>query len=443
MEYNKIKNHMRIGVVGSGYVGLVTGAMFSTINHEVICIDADETKIEKLKTGDPIIYEEKLGDILKEALLDKRITFSTNYLDLKNCEAVLICVGTPPKVDGSAELAYVKNSILEAAQNIDSSSIIIIKSTVPPGTCKEMEKCLRDNGYKHQIASNPEFLREGSAVFDFQNPDRLVFGASCEKSFEILRRIYDPQIKEGVPAIETDTTTSEMIKYTSNSFLAIKLSFINEMANLCEYVDADIDELAKGVGLDKRIGELFLKAGPGYGGSCFPKDTSALSNLAASYNCRSAILDSAISSNIARYSMMRDKIKNILGDSREIAIFGVAFKDNTDDVRKSPSIEIIKLLIQDGFKISVYDPVALENFKNLNIKDIEIANSQEEAAKNKDAIVILTEWKEFAKIDWNKMAEAMNGRILIDLRKIADETAAKNAGFKYYTIGKKHSDIGA
>ncbi len=434
---------MKVGIVGTGYVGLVTGAMFSTIDHNVICIDSDNGKIEKLASGNPIIFEQNLGDILNKALLNKQIAFSSEYHDLRDCEAVLICVGTPPSEDGSADLSYVKNAVLEAAKNINSSTLIIIKSTVPPGTCKEMQRLLQENGYEHKIASNPEFLREGSAVFDFQNPDRLVFGTSSDIDTQILRGIYQSQINKKIPTVETDTTTSEMIKYTSNSFLAIKLSFINEMANLCEYVDADIDALSKGVGLDKRIGELFLKAGPGYGGSCFPKDTSALSQLAASYNCRSEILDSAISSNIARYSMMSDKIKNILGERRDVAILGIAFKGNTDDVRKSPSIEIIKLLLQDGFRITVFDPVALDNFKSLNIEDVSIADSVEQASENKDAIIILTEWHEFAEINWNKISGLVRGKILIDLRKITDENAAKTAGFEYYTIGKKYSNNGA
>ena len=427
---------MKVGIVGTGYVGLVTGAMFSTIDHRVICIDSDKAKIGKLASGNPIIFEQNLGDILNKALLNKQIAFSSDYQDLRTCEAVLICVGTPPSEDGSADLSYVQNAVLDAVRSIDSSTLIIIKSTVPPGTCKEMQQLLQENGYEHKVASNPEFLREGTAVFDFQNPDRLVFGVSSDSDVEILRSIYQSQINKKIPTVETDTTTSEMIKYTSNSFLAIKLSFINEMANLCEYVDADIDALAKGVGLDKRIGELFLKAGPGYGGSCFPKDTSALSQLAASYNCRSKILDSAINSNIARYSMMRDKIKNILGVMRDIAILGIAFKGNTDDVRKSPSIEIIKLLLQDGYKITVFDPVALDNFKSLNIEGVSIADSAEQAAENKDAIIILTEWQEFSEINWNKIAGLVRSKILIDLRKIADENAAKIAGFEYYTIGK-------
>ena len=429
---------MKIGIVGTGYVGLVTGVMLTSIGHEIVCVDNDLGKVHRLSQGDPIIYEDGLENLMKEAIRGNKIIFSSNYSDLNSCDSLFICVGTPSKEDGSANLSFVEEAVKNAARNVDRSSLIIIKSTVPPGTCRHMQKSINDLGYNHKIASNPEFLREGSAIFDFSSPDRLVFGTSNPDDIVILKQIYQPQIEKNVEVVETDTTTAEMIKYTSNSFLAIKLSFINEMANLCEYVDADIEKLAKGVGLDKRIGELFLNAGPGYGGSCFPKDTSALSMLAASYNCKSEILDSAIKSNISRYSLMKDKIKSILGNKRNIAVLGIAFKANTDDIRKSPAVEIVKLLLKEGFEISVFDPAALRNFAKLNLPRVTIASSSTEASLGKDAIVILTEWEEFKKIDWQIFAGSMKNKVVIDFRKVADEWAVKKAGFKYFTIGRKH-----
>ncbi len=427
---------MKIGIIGTGYVGLVSGVMFTTESHDVLCIDSDVAKIEKLREGQCIIYEDELDTYLKSAISDGRINFSDNYSHLKFCEAIFICVGTPSNADGSANLSFVYEAAENAARNIDENVLIVIKSTVPPGTCNELSTYLNNKGYKHKVASNPEFLREGSAVFDYNNPDRIVIGASDESSFEILERIYENKIRKNIPIVKAETTTSELIKYTSNSFLAIKLSFINEMANLCEKIGADISKLSEGVGLDKRIGSLFLKAGPGYGGSCFPKDTSALSVLARQKDCASQILDAAIESNLSRFALMSDKIIEATSEGKNISILGVAFKAGTDDVRESPSVEIIKLLIDSGYNISVYDPVALENFMQYNFRNVTCASSIIDCCRGADSVVILTEWEEFSEVDWAKIGEVMNRKVLIDFRKVTDEQLVVKAGFKYYTVGK-------
>lgn len=425
----------KIACIGTGYVGLVSGVMFASIGHNVICIDTDPTKIKQLSAGECTIYEKDLEKYLSDAILNDRIEFSMSYEDIKDISAVFICVGTPPGPDGKANLSYVIDSVLEAANIISDQAIIVIKSTVTPGTCKKLQAMLEEKGCKHKIASNPEFLREGSAVADFQSPDRIVFGGD-EFSLNVLHEIYKPLIDEGVKTVETDVTTSELIKHASNSFLAVKLSYINEMANLCEKIGADVETLSLGMGLDKRIGSQFLKSGPGFGGSCFPKDTLALSNLSRDLGVNASVLDAAIDSNLKRYELMKDKISSICADNKNLAILGAAFKAGTDDVRESPAVNIIELLVSDGFKLKIYDPVALENFMKLNIKHASPATSLVDACIGADAIVILTEWEEFAKIDLAKIAEIVSLKVIIDLRKVIKAEEAKKHGFKYYTIGQ-------
>lgn len=425
----------KIACIGTGYVGLVSGVMFASIGHQVICIDTDQSKIEQLSAGKCTIYEKDLEKHLSAAILNDMIKFSTSYEDIKDVSAVFICVGTPPGPDGKANLSYVIDSILEAASIISDQAIIVVKSTVTPGTCKKLEALLEEKGYKHKIASNPEFLREGSAVSDFQNPDRIIFGGD-KFAFEVLHEIYKPLIDAGVKTVETDVTTSELIKHASNSFLAVKLSYINEMANLCEKIGADIETLSLGMGLDKRIGSQFLKAGPGFGGSCFPKDTLALSNLSRELGVNATVLDAAIDSNLKRYGLMKDKISSICEENKNLAILGAAFKAGTDDVRESPAVNIIELLVKDGFKLKVYDPVALENFIKLNIKNASPATSLEDACLGADAIIILTEWEEFSKMNLAKIGSIVSSKVIIDLRKVIQAEEAKKHGFKYYTIGQ-------
>ncbi|NDB83338.1 MAG: UDP-glucose/GDP-mannose dehydrogenase family protein [Alphaproteobacteria bacterium] len=428
--------YMQLGFIGTGYVGLVTGVMCAHIGHQVVCLDKDGRKIEKLKMGDCIIYENNLAEYMNQQITKGNIVFSSDYQDLQACDVVFICVGTPSDENGGADLGFVKEALLQCAQHLPDSCLFVIKSTVPPTSCQNFQKFLQDKGFSHKIASNPEFLREGSAVDDFLNGARIVAGGDLH-SINIIRNIYNPLIDRGVEFLGVDTTTSEMIKYSSNSFLAIKLSFINEMCDLCEELGADISLLAKGLGLDKRIGSLFLNPGPGYGGSCFPKDTKALSHIAKIHNIASHVLDAAIDSNLARYKLMRNKIRNIIKTPCIITALGVAFKAGTDDIRESPALKILQLLADDGYFIQIYDPVAGKDPANLGISRVKICDNIENASKDSNGLIILTEWQEFSGIEYEEIGKFMSQKRLIDLRLIADHSRAKNAGFDVYRVGAK------
>ncbi|MDX1917494.1 MAG: UDP-glucose/GDP-mannose dehydrogenase family protein [Rickettsiaceae bacterium] len=428
---------MKLGFVGAGYVGLVSGVMCAYIGHQVICIDKDLSKIERLNKGESIIYEKNLQEHLRAQVAQNNIIFSSEFALLKDCDAIFICVGTPKGQDGSADLTYAYSALLECAENVPDSCLLIIKSTVPPTSCENMQNLLKIKGFGHQIAANPEFLREGSAVSDFLNGDRIVAGGNS-KSLETIKQIYAPLLDNGMKFLGCDTNTAELIKYSSNSFLAIKLSFINEISDLCAEINADISLLAKGVGLDKRIGELFLNAGPGYGGSCFPKDTIALSCLAKNYSVPSMVLDAAINSNLARYQKMADKIHTILQKPCIITALGLAFKEGTDDTRESPAIKILNILAEKGYIIQIYDPVVSKNFSNIDISNSNIYDNIEEACKNSHALAILTEWSEFSEINYHLIGKSMSEKRLIDLRLVCNVELAKTAGFDVYLLGKKH-----
>ncbi|MDX2049923.1 MAG: UDP-glucose/GDP-mannose dehydrogenase family protein [Rickettsiaceae bacterium] len=427
---------MKIGCIGSGYVGLVSAVMFAHLEHEVICLDKDISKIDALSKGKCVIYEKDLEKYLIAALKNCKITFTASYSDLSGCEAVFICVGTPSLEDGSADLSQVENSIKELVEHVSDECLIVIKSSVPPLSANKMQEMLYAHGFRNLIASNPEFLREGTAVHDFMNPDRLVFGGQAS-AHEILNAIHKRIIETGAEVVTTDTITSEMIKYCSNSFLATKLSFINEMSDICEKIGADPVILSKGMGLDKRIGPLFLRIGPGYGGSCFPKDTLALKDLATKVGASSKVLNAAINSNLSRYKLMSDKITDICSGLKTLAIFGTAFKGGTDDIRESPSVHIINLLVKEGFTLKIYDPAANENFKLLKIDNAYTYDSPEDAAKDSSAIIILTDWDVFASLNFDRIGSNMKNRILIDLRRVADTQRAKQAGFKIFLVGDK------
>ncbi len=432
---------MKIGFIGGGYVGLVSAIMTAYIGHNIVCIDKDEDKIKHLKEGKCIIYEKNLALHMRQVIESRAIIFSEHYKDLIHCDVIFICVGTPSAADGMADLSYVEDALLTAAQIVPSDCLLVIKSTVPPGSCIKCAELLRANGFDHKIASNPEFLREGSAVHDFLHGDRIVAGGD-NASLKILQQIFAPLIEKGVIFLGTDTTTSEMIKYCSNSFLSIKLSFINEMANLCEAIGADITTLSEGIGLDKRIGPLFLKPGPGYGGSCFPKDTLALAFLAQELKIPCDVLNASISSNMSRYRLMSDKIKAIVKKESIITILGLTFKANTDDVRESPAIKISQMLEQEGYVLQIYDPVVGKNFSNPYMSRYKISNSIFDATKDSHAIVILTEWQEFAGINYDQIGMHMKERILIDFRLIANLDNAKKSGFTTYAIGKNMAPVG-
>ncbi len=433
---------MNITFIGIGYVGLVSSVMLSYLGHNVSCLDTDRNKIANLKKGILPIYEPGLDKYLSYCLARGRLKFLENYNEhIQTSTAIFITVGTPTLPSQRADLQYVFDAV-DNIVKLDSSPTIIIKSTVPPGTTDFIAHYIAKKKLLSKVASNPEFLREGTAVEDFLRPDRIVIGTSDKETSDLLKEIYAPLLAEGIHLISTDPTTSELIKYASNAFLATKIAFINEMANLCEEIEANIDHLSLGMGLDKRIGNSFLKAGPGFGGSCFPKDILALSQLAKDHHSDSLVLDAVINANQKRPLDMVKRIKSILDGSlsgKTIAVLGLAFKAGTDDLRSSPAIEIIKLLQDEGANIKAYDPAGMKNIEQvLTIDRLECTSSPEKSCYEVDAIIIATEWEEFKELEWDKIYNNSKSHIIIDLRNILNSSVIKAKGFKYYSIGHKY-----
>ncbi len=421
---------MKITVIGSGYVGLVSGVCFAKLGHEVVCVDKDEKKIVALKSGQVPIFEPGLPELLSSV----KISFTKNLKDaLSGSGAVFIAVGTPQDEDGSADLSYVLAAAKEIAELSDSYKLIVTKSTVPAGTGAKIKTLVSATNPQldFAVASNPEFLREGVAINDFMNPDRIVVGVEDEKSQKIFEEIYASFPREKL--VTTDIITAELIKYASNSFLATKISFINEMADLCESVGGNIKQLSKAVGLDSRIGEKFLNPGPGFGGSCFPKDILAILNVAKENNVELSLINSVITSNQKRKQKMVDKIRQI--PAQKIALFGLAFKGNTDDIRYSPAITIAKELAKSGLEIFAHDFAAIENSRRelSEFKNISFFEDLYEAANDADLIVIATEWEEYKKIDLSKIKT----KKIIDLRNLFDAEEIRKNGFEYFCIGGK------
>jgi UDPglucose 6-dehydrogenase len=434
---------MKITVIGTGYVGLVSGVMMSHLGHAVTCLDVDDNKIAKLKQHISPIYEPGLDNYLKQYGNTARLKFESDYQkSLSDAEIVLVCVGTPPKSDGDADLSYILEAVENATNYIKQDALLVIKSTVPPGTCKFIAEFLKTKGKIFEIASNPEFLREGSAVNDFLFPDRIVIGSDSESALLILQEAYKPLTSEGVKLVATDLTTSELIKYASNTFLANKIAFINEMADLCEVIGADIDDLSKGVGLDNRIGTEFLKAGPGFGGSCFPKDILALRYLAQKVNSDCMILNAVIKANTDRPERIINKITKIMGGSlkgKKFAVLGLTYKAGTDDLRSSPAIELVNYLQKERAEVIAYDPEGMQSVPKY-FDSLDLASSALEAAKGADAVIIATEWEEFKIINMLELKGVLKQPIIIDLRNILDAKIIKEYGYKYFSIGRK--DVG-
>jgi UDPglucose 6-dehydrogenase len=426
-----------IVIIGTGYVGLTTGICFAYLGHKVICVDKDRGKIQKLKRGIVPIYEPGLEDILKR--YRKNIKFTTNLKEgIEDSEVIFICVGTPSKENGDIDMTYFKQAVKEIAKALDGYRIIVNKSTVPVGTGEwaknEIKKYYQGN---FSIVSNPEFLKEGSALKDFLEPDRIVIGVEDEKAQEIMLDIYS-SIK--APKVITDIKNAEMIKYAANAFLATKISFINEIANICERINGDVKKIAEGIGLDKRIGPKFLNAGIGYGGSCFPKDIEGLIKIADHKNYDCKLLKAVTKVNEYQQEVFIKKIKRILKKTKgnTIGIWGLAFKPNTDDVRKSPAIKIIKKLQKENYKIQVYDPAAIKNAqKELPQKNIKFCKTSLEAVKNADVLVLVTEWPEFSEIDMKKVKNLMRHPYFLDGRNQFDPQEIKKLGFYYEGIGRK------
>lgn len=438
VKFIEIFLSMNITFIGTGYVGLVSGIMLSYFGHNVTCLDTDKTKISKLKQGLLPIHEPGLEQYLAICTKEGRLNFADAYSqELQNSSAIFITVGTPSSPSGEADLKYVFEAIDNVSKWASVGCLIIIKSTVPLGTCNLIREYLETKNYKFHIAANPEFLREGCAVEDFLHPDRIIIGTNDEQSRKLLEEIYWSLTSQNVPLVNTDVSTAELIKYGSNAFLAIKIAFINEMANLCEKSGADIKKLSQGIGLDSRIGQKFLKAGPGFGGSCFPKDILALSHIAKKYQSVCRVLDAAIEANGERASDMVKKISEAIGGNlhdKNLAILGLAFKAGTDDVRSSSAIEIIKILQSQGANITAYDPVAITNALML-LPELQYANSAMNACNNADAVVIITEWPEFEQLDIDRLHAIMKSPTIIDLRNILNPEVVIQKGFKYYCIG--------
>lgn len=433
---------MRVVMVGTGYVGLVSGVCFADFGHDVICVDKDPAKIETLNAGGIPIFEPGLEALVAKNVRAKRLSFTTDLkAAMKEAEAVFIAVGTPSRRgDGYADLSYVYAASEEIAEYMEGFTVIVTKSTVPVGTGDEVEKIMakHHDAENFAVVSNPEFLREGAAITDFKRPDRVVVGTENLKAKEIMRAIYRPLYINETPILFTSRRTSELIKYAANSFLATKITFINEIADLCEAVGANVQEVAKGIGLDKRIGSKFLHAGPGYGGSCFPKDTLALARTAEEANVSLSIVSSVIDANEARKRRMAHKIIDALGGDltgKTIAVLGLAFKPNTDDMRDAPSLTIIPRLQDKGATIRAYDPEAMEEAKAL-LRDVTYMEGPYSCLEGADALVIITEWDEFRALDLRRVKAALSEPDVIDLRNIYRPETMQNAGFNYTSVGR-------
>src|SRR5690348_4132068 len=424
---------MRIAMIGTGYVGLVSGACFADFGHRVCCIDKDAAKIDGLNAGVMPIWEPGLEALVKANTERGRLTFTTDLASaVESAEAVFIAVGTPARRgDGHADLTFVFQAVRELAKEIRPGTVVVTKSTVPVGTGDEIERILREEGVTEvSVASNPEFLREGAAIADFKHPDRIVVGADDQRAQDVLKEIYRPLFLNQAPILITGRRTAELTKYAANAFLAVKISFINEIADLCEAVDADVQDIARGIGLDNRIGPKFLHAGPGYGGSCFPKDTLALLQTADAFGVDQRIVRTTVQVNDDRKAQMVDRVTAAVGDDlsgKRVGVLGLAFKPNTDDMREAPSIPLVNLLVERGAEVSAFDPVAREQAEKV-LTGIEFAVDAYAAPDGADAVVIVTEWDEFRALDLDKLAGRMSGKVLIDLRNVWDPHEAERAG---------------
>jgi UDPglucose 6-dehydrogenase len=429
-------------MIGTGYVGLVSGACLSDFGHEVVCIDKDSAKIDALENGVMPIWEPGLEALVKANVERGRLSFTTDLAKgVEGAEAIFIAVGTPARRgDGHADLTFVFDAVRDLAHAMKGPAVVVTKSTVPVGTGDRITELLEQEGAPDgtSVASNPEFLREGAAIRDFKIPDRIVVGAEDEQAREVLREIYRPLFLNQAPMLFTGRRTAELTKYAANAFLAVKISFINEIANLCEAVDADVQDVARGIGLDNRIGPKFLHPGPGYGGSCFPKDTLALLQTAAEAGVEQRIVKTVVDVNDDRKNSMDERVSEALDGGvkgKRIAVLGLAFKQNTDDMRDAPSIPLVKNLLKKGASVVAFDPVAVENARKL-LPGAGFVGDPYEAARDADALVVVTEWDEFRALDLDRFAQVMRGKLIVDLRNVYNPSDAEEAGFEYVGIGR-------
>jgi len=428
---------MNISVIGTGYVGLVTGTVFADLGHKVYCVDIDESKIEKLMQGEIPFFEPGLQELVKKNLNQGRLFFTTSYeQSVPDSKVVFVCVGTPPKDNGEPNLSYLYQATESAAKHLKDYTLLAIKSTVPIGVEKELEELIKKNSdAEFEFASCPEFLREGSAVEDTKTPDRIVIGTNSKKAADILLKLYEHFNGQ---RIVCDLTSAQMTKYAANSLLATKISFANAIANLCEKTGADVEMVLKGVGLDKRLGRAFLYPGVGYGGSCFPKDISAFIKIAEKHNIDFKLFKAVEEINNNQPKIFFDKIVTELGNLKNetIAVLGLAFKANTDDIREAPSIKIIEMLLNKGAKIKAYDPEAMENVRKVFGDKIQYEESPYKAITDASALILITEWNEFRELDLEQVKKLMKKAIIFDGRNIYDPQEVKDLGFIYHGIGR-------
>jgi UDPglucose 6-dehydrogenase len=431
---------MRIAMIGTGYVGLVSGACLSEFGHSVVCVDKEADKVAALKAGTIPIYEPRLDEVVATNSKAGRLTFETDIAKaVRGADAVFIAVGTPSRRgDGHADLTYVHAAAEEIARALTGYAVVVTKSTVPVGTSREVEKIIRKlrPDLEFDMASNPEFLREGSAIDDFRRPDRVVVGCDTERAREIMREVYRPLYLHETPILFTSRESSELIKYAANAFLATKITFINEMADICEKVGADVQDVSRGIGLDGRIGGKFLHAGPGFGGSCFPKDTLALRKTAQDLGTPTRIVEAVVSVNDSRKLAMAEKIERAFGgvNGKTIAVLGLTFKPNTDDMRDAPSLVIVPFLQRKGATIRAFDPEGVKEARKL--MNVELCRDAYEALDGSDGVVILTEWNEFRALDMARMKALLKTPLMIDLRNIYRPNQMAQAGFTYVSVGR-------
>jgi UDPglucose 6-dehydrogenase len=432
---------MHIAVIGTGYVGLVTGACFAEYGVEVTCVDVDKGKIDRLNQGIIPIYEPGLDDIVEKNSKAGRLHFTTEIKSaIEQALVIFLAVGTPPREDGSPDMSFYKSAAKDIAEHMNCYKVLVTKSTVPVGTGKWLREFIKENQKKQinfGVASNPEFLREGAAIEDFMRPDRVVIGSNEQDAIAIMKDLYRPLYLIETPIVITSLEAAELIKYAANAFLATKISFINEIANLCDKIGCDVHDVARGMGMDKRIGNKFLHPGPGFGGSCFPKDTRALSTVAKHFGTESRIVDTVIEVNDLQRKAMIPKIESLVGDfaGKHIAVLGLSFKPETDDMRESPAIDIIKEMQARGAKIKAFDPVAMEEAKHY-LPDIDYAADEYAAIEGADALVFMTEWNQFRALDMEKVKNLLNFPKIIDLRNIYEPKDMRNLGFEYVGVGR-------
>lgn len=432
---------MHIAVIGTGYVGLVTGACFAEFGVDVTCVDVDVTKIEKLHAGVIPIYEPGLDQLVERNVKAGRLHFTTDIkAGVENAQVVFLAVGTPPKPDGTPDMSYYQQAAKDVADAMNGYKVLVTKSTVPIGTGKWLRQFVNENlktPTEFGVASNPEFLREGAAIDDFMRPDRVVIGSNEERAIEVMKELYRPLYLIETPIVITSLEAAELIKYAANAFLATKITFINEVANLCDAIGCDVHDVAKGMGMDNRIGRKFLHPGPGYGGSCFPKDTRALTTVADQFGVETRIVDAVIEANDRQRDAMIPKIEKLVGDiaGKRIGMLGLSFKPETDDMRESPAIDIIKAILAKGGSVKAFDPVAMEEARHY-VDGIDYAADEYDAIDGADVLVIVTEWNQFRALDMERVKQLLNAPKVADLRNIYEPADMKELGFDYVGVGR-------